>query len=295
MWVGDIVYSGWDYPNSVLTSKYESGGGQYFYTIALTAGTYLPIRLLYGDNGGPTNWNFRISDAANYRYSQTGVFSGYLVTKDCTGNKTDFPPFAIGPKPDGLCENLGLQGYVTDVTYPNNATHVLPGWNVTHFKTTAPSKTVNTTSIGCAYPCNSPQGLTTNNGNMALMYRGFFWAPRAATYTFNFTNVHSGIWLWTGSTAYSGWDLTNFDVSAVMASPSSLPANASWTIELEAQSYTPMRILYGDGDAGGSFTLEITDEDGNYYLTQDQYSDYLLGYVCDSDIEQFFTPWGQET
>jgi hypothetical protein len=84
--------------------------------------------------------------------------------------------------------------------------------------------------------------------NTTVLYTGYLLATYTGTWTFTLTSDDSS-YLWIGSTAVSGYTTSNELTTA------SYLGAGSGTISLTAGQYYPIRLLYGNGPAGGNLNL----------------------------------------
>jgi hypothetical protein len=84
--------------------------------------------------------------------------------------------------------------------------------------------------------------------NTTVLYTGYLLATYTGTWTFTI-NSDDASYLWIGSTAVSGYSTGNELTSSSYLGP------GTGTISLTAGQYYPIRLLYGNGPAGGNLTL----------------------------------------
>ncbi|EPS39013.1 hypothetical protein H072_7215 [Dactylellina haptotyla CBS 200.50] len=95
-WVGTVAYSGWVRSNGFISQYIPGSGGsstQASTTLYLSAGTYIPLRIIYG-NGGccGARFSFDVYDNDNNYYAQYNTSSPYLVANSCASGFA--PPYA---------------------------------------------------------------------------------------------------------------------------------------------------------------------------------------------------------
>ncbi|EPS43759.1 hypothetical protein H072_2271 [Dactylellina haptotyla CBS 200.50] len=91
LWLSSYAYSLWAtgiaqinyFPNEPQRGV-QKGSGRTTYHIMLSAGTYLPIRLLWIDGPGGITFNLTISDENGFKYLEPETASPYLLTAVCT-------------------------------------------------------------------------------------------------------------------------------------------------------------------------------------------------------------------
>lgn len=75
VWIGSKAYSGYSRQNAQLVQNYvPSGGNSITSTIPLAQGLYVPVRVLFGNGGGPGRFGFTI----------TGPDGKVIVSRDST-------------------------------------------------------------------------------------------------------------------------------------------------------------------------------------------------------------------
>jgi GLEYA domain/Interleukin-like EMT inducer len=84
--------------------------------------------------------------------------------------------------------------------------------------------------------------------NTTVLYTGYLLATYTGTWTFTLTS-DDGAYLWIGNTAVSGYSTSN-ELAA-----STYNTTGTGTISLTDGEYYPIRLLYGNGPAGGNLNL----------------------------------------
>lgn len=112
----------------------------------------------------------------------------------------------------------------------------------------------------------------------------------AGQYTFTSSKADDIAILWVGNYAYSGWTRDNADSVAVD------DFGVAFQFELDKGSYTPIRLMYGNGGGLSGATIQILDPYGNVVLSSDSpASPYIVQYGCDdSDLAPDFKPFQKE-
>jgi len=92
-----------------------------------------------------------------------------------------------------------------------------PGFSPTYYKTSSPISHGSTSFLGSMG--FSPSRLVSiygspsfNSEYFAVEQVGYIHAPQTGTYTFSLYNVDDVAMLWTGDTAYSGWNNDNSQI-----------------------------------------------------------------------------------
>ncbi|KAG9943102.1 glycoside hydrolase, partial [Aureobasidium melanogenum] len=83
-WLGDVAYSGFNEFNYLLLDNQADGTQNA--TVTLTAGSYYPIRLIYGNvGGGPGSLYFQITQGSKVAVDWSSTVSPYFVQYSCDG------------------------------------------------------------------------------------------------------------------------------------------------------------------------------------------------------------------
>ncbi|KAF3922898.1 hypothetical protein ABW20_dc0100331 [Dactylellina cionopaga] len=309
-WTGDKAYVDWTRANAdlevLLGPNVNSGSKQ----IALTAGTYTPLRIMVADGlGSQPHFTFTITDSAGTKYLQYGAASPYLVAFSCdSGDNAGayLNPFgaeavrALGP-PDTSCSNAGVQVAIyddpfigTDATYSN--------FNAQYYRSQTPYGIKVLSYIGLL-PADRrmPNGFTPNPGpppdnsvQYTLNYRGYFYATRNATYTFDLNTADNIGLLWLNATAKAGWTRANADGEIIFDGPSKTSPSKKITVALTEGTYYPVRLMMGSWSGGASVGLNIYDDTMAYYVRTSGPSPYLVRFACDRTVFPYPDPYGEE-
>ncbi|KAF3906132.1 hypothetical protein ABW20_dc0100173 [Dactylellina cionopaga] len=98
-WTAGTAVSGWQRSNERGESYWRNPGDTPItgtYSVALTAGQYLPLRLMHANRGGGGKYTFGISDADGNVYVQYGTPSPYLVSSACAVGQAPAYPDPFG-------------------------------------------------------------------------------------------------------------------------------------------------------------------------------------------------------
>ncbi|KAH0336202.1 glycoside hydrolase, partial [Aureobasidium melanogenum] len=92
-WLGDVAYSGFNEFNYLLLDNQADGTQNA--TVTLTAGSYYPIRLIYGNvGGGPGSLYFQITQGSKVAVDWSSTVSPYFVQYSCDGTTAPaYPAF----------------------------------------------------------------------------------------------------------------------------------------------------------------------------------------------------------
>lgn len=90
-----------------------------------------------------------------------------------------------------------------------------------------------------------------------VMHIGYLYARTTGTYTFTAANADDIVYLWVGSNAISGYTNSNANFRIYYTQ-----APVSYSITLQAGTYTPFRVFWGNVDGGGNLQFTITNPAG---------------------------------
>ncbi|EPS35570.1 hypothetical protein H072_11090 [Dactylellina haptotyla CBS 200.50] len=203
-------------------------------------------------------------------------------------------------KPDTSCNNLGVEvaiydnPYTLDLSFSSSSTW---DYSFEYLGTVMPYGVNKTNKVGLPhYSGNSgfelvhPHGFYprqpwySNGPQFSLNYRGFFYASKTQAYTFKIYNVEEIVGLWVGDKALGNWRKSNCDATYVWID--GIPSR-SYTVTLEAGSYTPIRWVYSNRGGGVWYDLDITGADGTNYVKSQIASDYLVTESCEGSTDPF--------
>ena len=88
IWGGDVAYSGWDESNYLLRKTYVDLGGTNgaVATLPVTAGQYVPYRMVFGQGGGPFGFNVQVTAPdGTVVLSASSSSNQYSVQYSCDG------------------------------------------------------------------------------------------------------------------------------------------------------------------------------------------------------------------
>lgn len=136
--------------------------------------------------------------------------------------------------------------------------------------------------------------------NLVLQWRGYVRASTSGTYTFQIPPLADDReWLWLGSTAYSGYNTTNY---AAQTSYDNANATGTATVYAEAGTYIPWRVLYAQHTYVALASLTVIAPDGTLLMNPQTRTSQLANvssefveYSCSNRTAPPFLPWGQET
>ncbi|KAK6527390.1 hypothetical protein TWF281_010570 [Arthrobotrys megalospora] len=95
-WTGSKAQTGWARANEDGESTFRAPADPPVVAqiqVALAAGEYTPLRIIYANRGGAGKYTFEVFDSAGFSYVQYGVASPYLVSHSCL-DPNEAPPYA---------------------------------------------------------------------------------------------------------------------------------------------------------------------------------------------------------
>ncbi|KAI8714922.1 PA14 domain-containing protein [Fusarium sp. LHS14.1] len=206
------------------------------------------------------------------------------------------------PTPPITCNNLGFDwayysntAQNTDTTYSN--------FHPASFKQVNPLYVGTTPYVGGLYQPNSenaPGPIYGSSSDLnldyfALNHHAYIYACEAGTYQFNVPYANDAVYLWLGAKAYAGWAEANADAKTRYNQPDHIAGSASFSIDLPAGVYVPIRLVYGQAQYGGGFYFTITTPSGQVIVSNEATSSpYVVRYSCDGILAPEYPPFGQE-
>ncbi|KAH0498631.1 hypothetical protein TgHK011_005876 [Trichoderma gracile] len=248
-----------------------------------------------------TSWTALLTITIGGTHTQT-------VTETTTTTTTASPTFTLPScptqcPPPPSCNNLG-----SDWAYYNNSARntdtTYSSFHPASFKKTAPLYVGTTSYVGGLYG----QGSAETTGPIydssrafaldffALNHHAYIYACEAGTYTVDIPYSNDAVYLWTGAKAYSGWTAANADAKALYNQPDHIAGRASFSFDVPANTYVPVRFVYGQAQYGGGFTFNVTAPSGQVIVSdQETFSPYVVRYSCDGTTAPAFPAFGKET
>ncbi|KAK6506407.1 hypothetical protein TWF506_011317 [Arthrobotrys conoides] len=300
-WLGDNVFE-WSEANH----NYRN----FRVKVRIDGGTYYPIRILYANGGGGGEFHLDITGADGVDYVKATTQSDYLISRSCNGKAERFPSWKTSEygtgidgaeRPDISCGNVaGMLFVAFENIWPNqHSSNRLPGFNPNYYKTCRKAFAQGTTkTIGYAgkgglnpYGLWAPQNVPSCP--LLVMHRGFFYVPKDGHYTFHIAGIKDGGWMWFGQKAYTAWTASNYDCRYLLKTGIGGYNEDAFTTELTGGTYFPFRIMLADGGEGGTFNLEIFDNQGNFYVNKLTPTNFVVHTPCDKSAA-FTRDWGRE-
>lgn len=102
------------------------------------------------------------------------------------------------------------------------------------------------------------------------------------------------MFLWLGPNAYSGWNRAN--AALIVGNTGGSPGAGSFNVQLQAGSYTPIRVMFAQAQGEAIFRLSVISPDGSTLLDSSTLgSPYVLRYSCDDTSAPVFPEFGEES
>ncbi|KAJ5613347.1 hypothetical protein N7510_006541 [Penicillium lagena] len=217
-----------------------------------------------------------------------------------TATKTSTTTTTLCPVPTS-CGNEGVQwayyyfGEGNVLPYHNGGENYM--FDVTALKDTTPDATGTTVYVaesGTSYgPTIDIYGTQQTFDYFALNQRGYIYAETTGTYVFTITNIDEVAYSWDNTTAYSGWDESNFEAYTSDNSPTT---GNIYSMDLLSGQYFPIRIVSANAQGASNLQISITAPDGSVILgPNSSASPYIVQYSCDGTSAPLYPPFGSET
>ncbi|KAF7540373.1 hypothetical protein G7Z17_g12220 [Cylindrodendrum hubeiense] len=201
------------------------------------------------------------------------------------------------PTPDLSCDNQGLDYAIFDHDF-YNGDFDYTAFNTDSFKTKATASTGETNRIGIipngasdsavfkVYD-DSPERLLQYT---AIAHRGFLYAPVTGTYTITVPESDDITLVWLGNNALTEWTRSNANIVQPYVSGAATAKTAE--ITLEAGTYNPLRVLWGNGQGGFQFIITVKAPNGDSVLDGTSTGNgFIVRFACDGTTP-VFQPFG---
>ncbi|KAK1715214.1 GLEYA domain-containing protein [Colletotrichum lupini] len=179
-----------------------------------------------------------------------------------------------------------------NIPFHGNGADGQANWKMTYFNINTvlsgqnPDNTGRTTTIGLAQQCitttRTVYGTTTSGQSqfMIVQHIGYFHPVTSGTYTFSFSNVDDGVYLWLGNNAKTGFTNANVNKNVDYYVTNSA---GTYTFTATAGQYYPIRLLFFNAQQCGSFTFSLTDQAGGVVVSNSQAVGDRLVASCPND------------
>nr|RBQ95086.1 hypothetical protein FVER53263_05717 [Fusarium verticillioides] len=195
------------------------------------------------------------------------------------------------PTADQSCDNAGLEYAIYRHSFHNNNPPDFSSFDVDFFHTATPTHEGETTRIGItpgthsdtvfAIYDDSPEQLWQYR---AVNHRAYLYAPESGDYVVTIPNSDEITLIWFGDNALSGWTRENANLEQDYPGGTS----KSYTIHLEAGTYTPFRLLWANAQGDLNFIAEVQAPDGTVIVNGDGSDNkYFVRFACDESTTPF--------
>lgn len=205
--------------------------------------------------------------------------------------------------PPANCSNQGLAYAVQDNPFINDYSTTDPyaSFNASYFQTAPVEYQSTTTKLGFNASDGSPpqqvydQGPKFTTTNITINNRGYLYAKESGNYTFSAPSVDDIFLLWLGPDAYNNYTRRNANLVQNYINPAAGSSATTYSIYLQKGTYTPIRFIYANAEAGGNYALTLTAPDGSVIISSntEQTSPYLVQFSCDGSAPRF-PPFGDD-
>ncbi|KAH7059052.1 hypothetical protein B0J12DRAFT_772945 [Macrophomina phaseolina] len=282
LWTGSNAISGYTNSNANFMIYYTQVPASY--TITLQAGTYTPFRVFWGNEDGPGNFQFTITDPAGVPLLD-GTTSRDIVVSPCPGapavGTSAFPslvpqcgsglsyqglPNAVPCTTQTCIDDTGYANFKADY-FNDNATLLPP---LFYGPNTGSYEPMFFTPDGNIALYGMPSRSVSRT---AIIYRGYFVPPESGTYKFylptpSWTDDVQYVWVNSNSTAaWVGWHESNYNIRATYYPRTGQTVYSdTYTFQAQAGVYIPVTILWADAYGGGFMQLQTTFPNGSSTL-----------------------------
>ncbi|KAK6337906.1 hypothetical protein TWF696_001384 [Orbilia brochopaga] len=297
-WLGQNAYSSFERSDADGIAIYNEGNNPISgsTTTQVAAGSYIPLRIIYGNAGGQAALTFNVRDSNNIVYVNGTDASPYLVKFPC--RQQEGRPFLnpFGSEATAAPSSADLScgvGGVQVAVYPDNIqTNDYPAETL---KSMAPDDITITDRIGFGANAlgdwiNHPYNMNPSTpGSYALNYRGYFFAPKDGRYTFRVSTADNWAGVWRTEDALKGWANSNAAEAVINSNP------GSFEVTLAQGAYYPFRVVLASWDGAVYFNFDIFDDAEVYYASTNKPSPYLVWQPCPDDPSvPKFRPFSEE-
>ncbi|CEI67913.1 hypothetical protein FVEN_g7808 [Fusarium venenatum] len=195
------------------------------------------------------------------------------------------------PTADQSCDNGGLDYAIYNHEFYNSDAPHFSSFDATYFHDATPTYQGITERIGIQPDTDWTKPFTIYEGSPNQMYqykavnhRGFLYAPESGIYEVTVPISDEITLVWFGDKAVNTWTRDNADLEQDYPGGTS----RSFSLELQAGTYTPFRLLWANAQGELSFIAEIKAPSGNVIVNGDGADNkYLVRYSCDGNTPTF--------
>ncbi|KAF5622705.1 uncharacterized protein FTJAE_10828 [Fusarium tjaetaba] len=195
------------------------------------------------------------------------------------------------PTADQSCDNAGLEYAIYTHEFYNSDPPHFSSFNPSFFHTATPTYKGETTRIGIAPGTHSDTVFAIYDGSpeqlwqyKAVNHRAYLYAPESGDYVVTIPNSDEITLIWFGDKALQGWTRANADLEQDYPGGTS----KTFTIHLEAGTYTPFRLLWANAQGDLNFIAEVQAPDGKVIVNGDGSDNkYFVRFACDESTTPF--------
>ncbi|PNP60725.1 hypothetical protein FNYG_14551 [Fusarium nygamai] len=194
-------------------------------------------------------------------------------------------------KADQSCDNGGLEYAIYQHQFYNSDPPHFSSFDADYFHTAEPTFEGITSCIGIQPGTDYTKPFTIYEGSPSQMWqykavdhRAFLYAPETGTYKVTIPNSDEITLIWFGENALSSWTRQNADLEQDYPGGTS----KSFSIDLEAGTYTPFRLLWANAQGELNFIAEVKAPGGNVIVNGDGSDNkYFVRHTCDGSTPSF--------
>ncbi|KAF5589502.1 hypothetical protein FPANT_6284 [Fusarium pseudoanthophilum] len=195
------------------------------------------------------------------------------------------------PTADQSCDNAGLEYAIYTHEFYNSDPPHFSSFNPSFFHTATPTYKGETTRIGIAPGTHSDTVFAIYDGSpeqlwqyKAVDHRAYLYAPESGDYVVTIPNSDEITLIWFGDKALQGWTRANADLEQDYPGGTS----KTFTVHLEAGTYTPFRLLWANAQGDLNFIAEVQAPDGKVIVNGDGSDNkYFVRFACDESTTPF--------
>lgn len=185
----------------------------------------------------------------------------------------------------------GIEYALYDNPFVGDTSRTYDSFDPNYFKKTQPVHQQTLNAAIYISDHNNGNGFNPLFKNAAAGYRGYLFACKAGRYRFNSPYSDDITLMWFGAKAYDGYTRDNADIVQAYYGDNR-PKNIYK--ELDAGTYYPIRVLWGNTGGASDLSLRIYGPDGEDLSGADQSGEYYVTTkACDGSYGPW-APWGEE-
>lgn len=208
------------------------------------------------------------------------------------------------PTPPTTCSNTGIAYAAYSNKWPGGQnTASYPKFTPEAYKTVSPSFKGSATYLAETNPTSgavSIYGRSTSDATSLVLDHVFYLFAGRGTgyYSFVIPYADDVTFVWIGSDALSGWTRSNADLTQFWSS--SGQSSKTLAFYLNQGTYTPVRVMWGNGGGQGDLRFNVLAPDGTTLMssTAGANAGYLspdiVQFPCNTALGAKFAAWGSE-